>query len=75
MKPKLVHEPAANVMSAQEVWDDAQHIAQILKQNVLKGESVVQLDIPFSFFLSALDTLNRDDLLLLHKRIEERLAV
>jgi hypothetical protein len=75
MKPKAIHEPDANIMSAIEVWDDAQQIAQILKQNMLKSEPMVQIGIPFSFFLSALDTLTRDDLLMLHKRIEERLAV
>ena len=75
MKPKSVHEPEAKLMSAEEVWDDVQQITEVLKQNLLKTEPVVHVDIPLSSFLSALDNLNRDELEILHKRIEERLAV
>ena len=75
MESKSVHEPEANVMSAEDVWDDAQQIAELLKQNVLQTEPIVHVDIPLSSFLSALDNLNRDELEILHKRIEERLAV
>ena len=75
MESKSVHEPEANVMSAKDVWDDAQQIAEVLKQNLLQTESVVHIDIPLSSFLSALDSLNRDELEILHKHIEECLAV
>ena len=75
MESKSVHEPEADVMSAEEVWDDAQQIAEVFKQNLLKIEPVVHVDIPLSSFLSALDSLDRDELEILHKRIEERLAV
>jgi hypothetical protein len=75
MNTKSVHEPEADVMSAEDVWDDAQQIAELLRQNASQAEPVVHLDIPFSYFLSILDTLNRDELVILHKRIEERLAV
>ena len=60
---------------ALNLWDDAQHIAELLQQNASQAEPVVHLDIPFSYFLSVLDTLNRNELVILHKRIEERLAV
>jgi hypothetical protein len=46
----------------------------VLKQNLLKAEPVVRLQIPLSAFLSALDNLNRDELVILHKRVEQRLA-
>lgn len=75
MKYKSTHEPEAKVMSAAEVWEDAQQIANVLRQNLLKAEPVVQLQIPLSIFLSALDNFRRDELIILHKHIEERLAV
>ena len=75
MKRKSVHEPEANVMSAQEVWDDAQQVAQVLQQNILKAEPVIHVDIPLSSFLSAIDRLSRDELVILHQRVDERLAV
>lgn len=74
MKRKSVHEPQAKVMSAEDVWDDAQQIATVLKQNLLKAEPVVQLYIPLSSFLLDMENLNQDELVVLHKCIEERLA-
>lgn len=74
MSRKAAHEPHAAVMSAREVWTDAQQLAQVLRQNVLTAEPVVQLQIPLSALLSALDTLSQDELRVLHQRVEERLA-
>lgn len=74
MNDQSVHEPKAKVMSAAEVWDDAQEIAEVLRQNLLKAEPVVRLQVPLSVFLSAVDDFDRDELLLLRRRIEERLA-
>jgi hypothetical protein len=74
MKRKSVHEPEAKLMSAADVWDDAQQIAEVLRHNLLKAEPAVQLHVPLSIFLSALDSLNRDELALLRQRVEERLA-
>jgi hypothetical protein len=39
--PKSVHESEAKLMSVEEVWDDAQQIAAVVKQNLLKAEPVV----------------------------------
>jgi hypothetical protein len=75
MKRKSAHESKAKVMSAAEVWDDAQQIAAVLRQNLLKAEPVVRLPIPLSVFLSALDDFSREELVILHKHVEERLAV
>lgn len=74
MKRKSVHEPEAKLMSAADVWGDAQQIAEVLRQNLLKAEPAVQLRVPLSIFLSALDSLSRDELALLRQRVEERLA-
>ncbi|MBM3133789.1 MAG: hypothetical protein FJZ89_00560 [Chloroflexi bacterium] len=74
MKRKSVHEPEAKLMSAADVWDDAQQIAEVLRQNLLKAEPAVQLQVPLSVFLSALDSLSQDELVLLRQRVEERLA-
>jgi hypothetical protein len=60
MKCKSVHEPEATLMSAADVQDNAQQIAEVLRQNLLKAEPAVQLQVPLSIFLSALDSLSRD---------------
>jgi hypothetical protein len=75
MKQKSAHEPKARVMSAAEVWEDAQQIAEVLRRNLLKAEPTVGLRIPLSVFLSALDDLSREELVILRKRVEERLAL
>lgn len=74
MNSQSVHEPDAKVMSAAEVWDDAQQIAEVLRQNLLKVEPVVKLQIPLSIFLTAVDNFSREELLLLRQHIEERLV-
>jgi hypothetical protein len=74
MKDQSVHEPKAKVMSAAEVWDDAQEVAKVLRRNLLKAEPVIRLPVPFSVLLSAVDDFNQDELLLLRRRIDERLA-
>lgn len=74
MKRKSAHEPKAKVMSAAEVWEDAQHLQSVLRRNLLKTEPQVRLQIPLSTFISALDDLKRDELSLLQKHVKERLA-
>jgi len=70
-----VHEPNANLMSAEDVWLDAQQAADVLRKNLFKAEPMVGLQIPLSVFLSALDSLSRDELVILRKRVEKLLAV
>lgn len=74
MKRKSAHEPKVKVMSAADVWDDARQIANVVHHNLLKAEPVVRLQIPLSLFLSALDNLSQDELVILRKRVEERLT-
>ena len=74
MEQKTVHEPEAPMMSAADVWNDAFQLAELLRQNLLRSEPMVRLQIPFSLFLSALEEFNRDELVVLRRRVEERLA-
>ncbi len=74
MKLKSVHEPEAEVMSAADVWDDADEIGDVLQRNLFRSEPIVKLQVPLSAFLFALDSLNRDELVLLRRRVDERLA-
>ena len=62
------------MMSAEDVWTDAQQIADVLRQNLLEAEPTVKLQIPLSMFLSSLGSLSRDELIVLHKRVEELLT-
>lgn len=74
MKQKSAHEPEAEVMSANDVWNDALQLADVLRQNLLKTEPIVRLQIPFSFFLSVLEEFDREELVILRQRVEDRLA-
>jgi len=46
----------------------------LLRENLPKTDPVVKLQIPLSVLLSALDNFNKDELVILRKRVEERLA-
>ncbi len=74
MLQRSPHESEAQVMGAADVWNDALQLAGILRKNLLKSEPMVHLQIPFSLFLSSLEEFNRDELVLLRRRVEERLA-
>jgi hypothetical protein len=74
MKRKSVHEPKAKMMSAAEAWEDAQEVAQVLRRNLLRAEPTVGLRIPLSVFLSGLDDLSQEELIILRKRVDERLV-
>jgi Fe-S-cluster formation regulator IscX/YfhJ len=74
MKAKSVHEPEAEVMGAEDVWDDAREIARALHENIQKADPVVQLQIPLSSLLSALEHFSREELEVLQRRVAERLA-
>jgi hypothetical protein len=65
MKRKSAHESKAKVMSAEDAANDAQQVASILRQNLLKAEQVVRLQIPLSAYLPALDNLDRSELIMI----------
>lgn len=75
MATKSTHEAKARVMSATDVWEDAQGIAALIKKNLQKSEPVVKLQVPLSLFMSAVENLNREELLILSRRINAKLAV
>ncbi|MBV7336193.1 hypothetical protein KFU94_49755 [Chloroflexi bacterium TSY] len=74
MQQKSVHEPDARLMSADDVWEDAQQISSVLHRNQPQSEPIVRLPIPLSVFVSALEQFSRDELIFVRQRIEERLA-
>ena len=74
MELKSAHEPEAEVMSADDVWNDAQRLAQVLQSKAVKSGRLVSLRIPLSTYLSALDDLSQEDLMILRDRVEDRLA-
>ncbi len=74
MDRKTVHESEAELMSAADLWDGAQRLADVLQRNAAKGDPVVRLEVPLSAYLAALNELNRDELVILRQQIEQRLA-
>jgi hypothetical protein len=73
MKVKSQHEPNAKLLNAEDVSKDSSRVANALRQNLLNAEPAVQLEVPLSTFLSALDKLSRDEPLILSRRVEELL--
>ncbi len=64
----------ADVMSASDASNDAQRLAGVLQNGPLKSDRSVRLRIPLSAYLSGLDDLSHDDLVMLRERVEQRLA-
>ena len=75
MKDGSVHEPDAKLMDASEIQQDADTLALLLQKNLQKAEPTVRLQIPLSSFLSALDSFDHDELVILQERVQEKLAV
>lgn len=74
MPNKTVHEPDAELMSANDVRNDAQRLAEIVQRNARNQPRSFQLQIPLSAYLSALDDLNQEELEILRERVDQRLA-
>ena len=74
-KKKSVHEPNAPLLSAQEAIQDAKRLQELLWRNRQQAEREVQLQVPFTVILKAIDQLEASELRLLAQRLEERLAV
>ena len=69
MTMKTAHEPEEEVMSAEDVWDDAETISRVLRRR-LNAESA----LPVSVVLAALDDFNTDELVLVRERVLQKLA-
>lgn len=72
---KSVHEPEAQLLSAQDAIQDAERLRVLLRRNRQRAEREVQLRVPFTVIIEAIDQLEVSELRLLAQRLEERLAV
>ena len=73
-KQESVHEPNAPLLSAQDAIQDAKRLRELLWRNRQRAEREVQLQVPFTVILKAIDQLEASELRLLAQRLEERLA-
>jgi len=73
-EPKSIHEPGAQLLSAQDAIRDAERLQALLLRNRQRAEREVQLRVPFTAIIQAVDQLEADELRLLAQRLEERLA-
>lgn len=73
-KQESVHEPNAPLLSAQDAIQDAKRLRELLWRNRQRAEREVQLQVPFTVILKAIDQLETSELRLLAQRLEERLA-
>jgi len=73
-KQKSVHEPNAPLLSAQDAIQDAERLQELLWRNRQQAEREVQLRVPFTVILKAIDQLEASELCLLVQRLEDRLA-
>jgi hypothetical protein len=71
---KSIHEPRAQLLSAQDAIRDAERLQALLLRNRQQAEREVQLRVPFTVIIEAVDQLEADELRLLAQRLEERLA-
>jgi len=71
---KSVHEPEARLLSAQDAIQDAERLRMHLRRNRERAEQEVQLRVPFTAIIEAIDQLETGELRLLAERLEERLA-
>jgi hypothetical protein len=73
-EPKSVHEPDAPLLSAQDAIQDAERLQELLRRNRQQAEQEIQLRVPFTVILNAIDQLEAGELRLLVQRLEDRLA-
>jgi hypothetical protein len=73
-EPKSVHEPNAPLLSAQDAIQDAERLQELLRRNRQQAEQEIQLRVPFTVILNAIDQLEAGELRLLVQRLEDRLA-
>ncbi len=73
-KLESIHEPNAPLLSAQDAIQDAERLRELLWRNRQRAEQEVQLQVPFTVILKAIDQLGTSELHLLAQRLEDRLA-
>jgi len=74
VEQKSIHEPRAQLLSAQDAIQDAERLRALVLRNRQRAEREVQLRVPFMVIIEAVDQLEVDELRLLAQRLEERLA-
>jgi hypothetical protein len=72
---KSIHEPGAQLLSPKDAIQDAERLRALLLRNRQRAEREVQLRVPFTVIIEAVDQLEAEELHLLAQRLEERLAV
>jgi hypothetical protein len=73
-KLESIHEPNAPLLSAQDAIQDGERLRELLWRNRQQAEREVQLRVPFTVILKAIDQLEASELRLLVQRLEDRLA-
>jgi len=73
-KPQGIHEPKAKLLSAQDAIQDAERLQVLLSHNQEQAERNVQLQVPFTAILQAIDQLEPNELRVLAQRLERRLS-
>ena len=71
---KSIHEPGAPLLNAQDAIRDAERLRALLWRNRQRAEREVQLRVPFTVIIEAIDQFDAGELRLLAQRLEERLA-
>lgn len=71
---KGVHEPGARLLSAQDAIRDAEQLRGLLRRNREQADREVQLRVPLTAIIEAIDQLGDAELRLLAQRLEERLV-
>jgi hypothetical protein len=72
---KSVHEPEAQLLSGQDAIQDAERLRALLRRNRQRAERYVQLRVPFTVIIEAIEQLEAGELRLLAQKLDEQLAV
>lgn len=72
---KSVHEPEAQLLSGQDAIQDAERLRALLRRNRQRAEREVQLRVPFTVIIEAIEQLEAGELRLLAQKLDEQLAI
>jgi hypothetical protein len=71
---RTVHEPDAELLSAEDAIHDAERLSVLFHERG-HTEQAIALQVPLSILLEAIDQLDSTSLRQIAQRVEERLAV
>ncbi|MBC8263214.1 MAG: hypothetical protein H8E47_03715 [Anaerolineales bacterium] len=72
---KSVHELEAQLLSGQDAIQDAERLRALLRRNRQRAEREVQLRVPFTVIIEAIEQLEAGELRLLAQKLDEQLAI